>query len=83
MQELNNKYQTWLVNWFSKREAPEKLSLKSNFFREGAIDSFGLIILIEEIEKEFNIKLSQEELEDPRFVSIEGLSNILKEKNEF
>ena len=80
---MNNRYQLWLVNWFENKEAPVKLSLNSNFFNEGAIDSFGLIILIEEIEKEFNIKFSKEELQDPRFATIEGLSEILKEKNEF
>ena len=75
---------TWLKNYFSKKnELPNNVE-KLNYFEAGLIDSFGIITLIYEIEKKYDIKFDQNALQDRRFVSIEGIAKIISEikKNE-
>lgn len=75
-----NNYQAWLTEWFHHREPLITLAPETNFFVAGAIDSFGVIELIEEVEQIFSVKFTQEEFQDPRFVSIRGLAELLEEK---
>lgn len=75
-----NNYQTWLTEWFHSREPHITLTPETNFFVAGAIDSFGVIELIEEVEHTFSVKFTQEEFQDPRFVSIQGLAELLEGK---
>lgn len=75
-----NNYQAWLTEWFHSREPLITLTPEANFFVVGAIDSFGVIELIEEIEETYSVKFTQEEFQDPRFVSIQGLAELLEEK---
>jgi D-alanine--poly(phosphoribitol) ligase subunit 2 len=70
----------WLTDWFHHREPLIRLAPETNFFVAGAIDSFGVIELIEEVEQTFSVKFTQEEFQDPRFVSIQGLANLLDSK---
>jgi acyl carrier protein len=75
-----NIYQTWLVEWFRHREPLITLAPEANFFVAGAIDSFGVIELIEEVEDAFAVKFTQEEFQDPRFISIQGVAELLERK---
>jgi D-alanine--poly(phosphoribitol) ligase subunit 2 len=68
----------WLADWFQHREPLITLSPEANYFVAGAIDSFGVIELIEEIEQTFSVKFTQEEFQDPRFVSIQGLAELIE-----
>ena len=73
------QYIFWLKNWFAQRkELPENAEEK-NYFEIGLIDSLGVIELIESIEQEFNIHLSQDHFQDRRFSSIKGLAEIIHE----
>ena len=70
----------WLLTWFSKRAPQLELKADDNYFEKGAIDSLGVIELIEDIEQHFSFRFSQDDFQDRRFPSITGLSEILKEK---
>lgn len=70
----------WLFDWF-KQQAPQvQLRADDNYFEVGAIDSFGVIELIEDMEKAFLVRFSQDDFQDRRFPTISGLAAILVEK---
>lgn len=72
----------WLKNWFyqrtEKNEFPDGIETK-NYFEAGLIDSFGIIELIEDIESEFNINFQENNFQDRRFSTIQGLAEIIEE----
>jgi acyl carrier protein len=70
----------WIIDWF-KRQAPHiKLEIDENYFAAGAIDSMGIIELIEEMEQYFSVRFSQDDFQDERFSCIGGLTEMLAEK---
>lgn len=72
----------WLLDWFDKRSplsGTKEEQLKTDFFAEGLIDSFGVIELILAVETEFGISLNERHFQDRRFKIIEGLSEIIAE----
>lgn len=48
-----------------------------NFFKNGHIDSVGLIKFIFELETKFKVNLSIEETSNKNFATIKGLANII------
>lgn len=75
-----NNYQVWLTDWFAHREPHIILAPEDNYFVAGAIDSLGVIELIEEMEQAFLVHFTQDDFQDERFVSIKGLMELLEEK---
>ena len=55
-------------------------NLKKNYFQEGILDSFQLMLLISTLEKNYDIKFSNKEFEDKNFLTIYGISNIVAKK---
>lgn len=80
--------ENWLVAELKKID--NSLSLEfikknkdQNIFNLGMIDSMSTIILVEKIEAEFKILLTDKNFQDERFNTVEGLANIIyEEKNE-
>jgi acyl carrier protein len=68
----------WLDHWFAKRGAT--LDREENYFDAGAIDSFGVIELIEAIEEHFAIQFGERDFQDRRFSTIAGLAEITNER---
>jgi acyl carrier protein len=50
---------------------------QTQLFRSGYLDSLGTAQLIAHIEEEFQLELSDDELSDPAFQSIDGISAIV------
>jgi acyl carrier protein len=75
-----NDYKIFLTDWFNRRAPHLSLSQDENYFIAGAIDSFGVIELIEEVESTFGLRFTQIDLLDSRFVSINGLASLIDEK---
>lgn len=75
------EYQTWLVDWFARRAPNSTLEPEDNYFTAGAIDSFGVIELIEDVEQTFSVRFTQDDFQDQRFTNIRGLAAMLKEKS--
>ncbi len=79
--------ENWLVAELKKID--NSLSLEfikknkaQNIFTLGMIDSMSTIILVEKIEAEFKILLTDKNFQDERFNTVEGLANIIyEEKN--
>ena len=60
-------------------DVPEDCGDK-NIFEIGLIDSLGVILLIEDIETHFEIRFDEIDFQDRRFPTINGLSEIIKER---
>lgn len=68
----------WLIKRFQGEGAPEP-ELSENYFEAGLIDSFGIILLIEDVEQEFGIQFTDTHFQDRRFSTINGLAEIINE----
>ncbi len=73
-------YSAWLFDWFRQRAPHIALAPDDNYFNAGAIDSFGVIELIEDLEQAFTVRFSQDDFQDRRFSSVAGLAALLAEK---
>ena len=75
----------WLIRWFEENSQTDKLNVKKkineNYFEKGWIDSLKFIDLITQIEEEFSIRFSNDEFQDRKFSTIEGLAKIVERKN--
>lgn len=73
----------FLLSYFNAKGSDPQMSdgdkLAQDFFDSGLIDSFGVIELISAIESQFNISFSPENMQDKRFRTIKGLSEIINE----
>ena len=71
----------WLIDWFRKNTNLERSEIeektRESYFEGGWIDSFTFIMLVTDIESEFGMTFSNEDLQDRAFSTIEGLSNII------
>lgn len=74
------KYSGWLFAWFHERAPQVELNPDDNFFNMGAIDSLGVIELIEAMERAFAVRFTQDDFQDRRFSSVSGLAAMLAEK---
>jgi acyl carrier protein len=68
----------WLKDWFAARMPDIELTPDQNYFDAGAIDSFGAIELIEEIEDRFAIQLTEQDFQNRDFVTLGGLAGIIR-----
>ncbi|MDX2345532.1 MAG: phosphopantetheine-binding protein [Legionella sp.] len=76
-----NDYLDWLKKWFS-----EKLQLPADaetrdIFAEKWLTSLDALMLVVDIEKKLKIKLSDESLGDKRFLTMNGIAEILRESD--
>jgi D-alanine--poly(phosphoribitol) ligase subunit 2 len=77
---------SWLFVWFEKNTSAknEEISNNSdkNYFNNGWLDSLKFIELINDIEEKFQISFSNDEFQNRKFATINGLMEIIEEKNE-
>jgi acyl carrier protein len=59
---------------------PQKISDKTLLFDEGIFDSLGLLNLITFLEKDFNVKVDDSELDAVNFESIKAIESFLEKK---
>lgn len=57
-----------------------KLNNKTLLFREGIFDSMAFVLLIDYLEENFNIKLTDEDLIEENFESIEAIIHFVSKK---
>jgi acyl carrier protein len=73
--------QEWLINWFVTRakigkSAPETVR-DIDYFEAGWLTSMEVVEFVAEIEQRFGMQLSDRDLQDPRFVTIAGLTELI------
>ena len=76
----------WLLEWFRGHGSLPALSLEqlltANYIQDGWIDSFTIISLIEESERTFSIRYNHEHFQEPRFMTVSGLAQIIDQLKE-
>lgn len=81
--ESKAQVQEWLINWFVARakidkSAPETLR-DIDYFEGGWLTSMEVVEFVTEVEQRFGMQLSDRDLQDPRFVTIAGLTELILE----
>lgn len=74
----------WIVDWFVKNSNVSteliRKNFEENYLENGWIDSLKFVSFITELEDKFKIKFSNEEFQNTKFSTVEGLSQIIEEK---
>jgi len=83
-EELRAQVQQWLTNWFVSRSKPGSKSGKAidvlpevDYFEAGWLTSMEVVEFVTEIEQTFRMQFSESDLQDPRFVTIAGLTELI------
>jgi len=75
------KVENWIIEWFDKNTIATKEELENdithNYFDKGWIDSLQFISFITELENNFKISFSNEEFQNKKFATIQGLTKII------
>jgi acyl carrier protein len=83
--ELRDQVQHWLTEWFIARgkltkkigeTTPENLSY-TDYFEAGWLTSMEVVEFVTEIEQHFCMQFSETDLQDPRFITIAGLAELI------
>ena len=69
-----------LTSWLSERSCGMRPQKDENYLESGVIDSYGLIMLIEDIEDRYSFQFDIRELQDVRFTTVSGLAGFIYEK---
>jgi acyl carrier protein len=82
---LKKQTQEWLTNWFVARgkirkSAPEARH-DTDYFEAGWLTSMEVVEFVAEIEQQFGMQFSDRDLQDPRFVTIAGLTELILERS--
>lgn len=76
--------ENWLFDWFEKNTPAKKheisKKLGENYFKNGWLDSLKFIELINDVEQKFEILFSNDEFQNRKFATINGLREIITEK---
>jgi len=82
---LKAQVQDWLTNWFVARgkfgkSAPENVG-DTDYFEAGWLTSMEVVEFVTDIEQQFGMQFSDRDLQDPRFVTIAGLTELILERS--
>jgi acyl carrier protein len=80
--------QGWLINWFVARakigkatlQTPDSLS-NADYFATGWLTSMEVVEFVTEIEEHFGMQFTDRDLQDSRFVTIAGLTELILERS--
>jgi acyl carrier protein len=82
---LKGEVQEWLTDWFVNRakpgQQPREALLTVDYFEAGWLTSMEVVEFITEIEQRFNMQFSDQDMQDARFVSIAGLTELIMERS--
>lgn len=78
---LTLQVQTWLKDWFRSHAKlgtqAKDFSLDINYLEAGWLTSMEVVELITEIELQFGIQFSDDDMQDQRFETIAGLAELI------
>ena len=83
--ELRDRVQDWLTDWFVARgkltkkigETAPETQRNTDYFEAGWLTSMEVVEFVTEIEQHFGMQFSESDLQDPRFVTIAGLVELI------
>jgi acyl carrier protein len=87
---LRAQVQEWLIDWFVTRAKTGKQAtgkqtreslLDIDYFEAGWLTSMEVVEFVTEIEGRFNMQFTDRDLQDPRFVTIAGVAELILERS--
>jgi acyl carrier protein len=83
-EELKQEVCQWLCDWFASRgkikgDTAEQLHV--DYFEAGLLTSLEVIEFVSEIEERFGVSFSEQDFQDPRFVTIAGLAELVAQQS--
>jgi acyl carrier protein len=87
--ELRTQVEKWLMDWFVTRtkigkdasENQRDILRNTDYFEAGWLTSMEVVEFVTEIEQQFAMQFSDRDLQDPRFVTIAGLTDLILERS--
>ena len=82
--ELKEQASGWLCDWFvSRRKFKGDLTglANINYFDAGLLTSLEVIEFVSEVEACFGVQFSEQDFQDPRFVTVAGLSQLIADRS--
>jgi acyl carrier protein len=80
---LRAQVQQWLTDWFAARAKIGKTLPDAvhdiDYFEAGWLTSMEVVQFVTEIEQQYGMQFSDRDLQDPRFVTIAGLAELIVE----
>jgi acyl carrier protein len=80
-EDLRTEVQAWLKNWFLSKAKITNLQAESltdiDYFAAGWLSSMEVVEFITGIEQQFGIQFTEEDMQDPRFATIAGLTDLI------
>ncbi len=82
---MKAQVQDWLTNWFVAKgkigKSASETSLDTDYFEAGWLTSMEVVEFVTEIEQRFGMQFSDRDLQDARFVTIAGLTELILERS--
>jgi hypothetical protein len=86
---LQTSVQEWLTNWFIARGKIAKHRAENgrdglcvtDYFEAGWLTSMEVVEFVMEMERQFGMQFSDRDLQDSRFVTISGLTELIVERS--
>jgi acyl carrier protein len=72
----------WLIAWFKRRNPTAIIDMTNDYYCSGLVDSFGIIELIGDLEKKFEIFFDDNEFQLASFRTLSGLVELVRTKIE-
>ena len=81
---MKAEVEAWLTDWFVNRtkigKQPREALLSVDYFEAGWLTSMEVVEFITAIEQRFSMQFSDRDMQDARFVSIAGLTELIRER---
>lgn len=82
---MKAQVEQWLTDWFVARAkigggVPENL-IDIDYFDAGWLTSMEVVEFVTEIEQQFGMQFSESDLQDQRFVTIAGLTELILQRS--
>lgn len=77
---LNQEISRWLVEWFAsrgKRVGAGHEALQVDYLQSGLLTSLEIVELVSAIEDHYGVQFSESDMQDPRFSTIGGMSELV------
>ena len=82
---MSEEVREWLTDWFVSRAKTGKQVRESlldvDYFEAGWLTSMEVVEFVTDIEQRFGIQFSDRDLQDPRFVTIAGLAELILQRS--
>jgi len=78
--EVRPEIREWLAHWFvarSKTGGSQVVPPDVDYFEAGWLTSMEVVEFVTEIEQRFSMQFSDQDLQDPRFVTVGGLTELI------